>query len=323
MRPFAQAPDRAPGTYRLSSMQIERNELRCFQAVIEAGGFSRAAERLDLSQSAVSQTIANLEHRLGAVLLRRGQPPQLTEAGIRLLRFAESVLNEERETLADIAQIKSGALSTLSLALSPATNARFGVALLRDFSQRNSLTRLKVVVAPSREIVHGVSDGRWELGFGPFQHSMPEYFAFHPCFSETRRLMIAASHPARDALVRSPEAALRTLPLITSYLDDSARRPGGQRLRNAFGSVWEVSHMELRLALAAEGKGVTFVSDLVSSVPPELVAIEGLPFSRIERQVGVYYLRHQPLSQAGARFLALCREKWGHGAVGATGTAEA
>ena len=303
-------------------MQIERNELRCFQAVIEAGGFSRAAERLDLSQSAVSQTIANLEHRLGAVLLRRGQPPQLTEAGIRLLRFAESVLNEERETLADIAQIKSGALSTLSLALSPATNARFGVALLRDFSQRNSLTRLKVVVAPSREIVHGVSDGRWELGFGPFQHSMPEYFAFHPCFSETRRLMVAVSHPARDALVRSPEAALRTLPLITSYLDDSARRPGGQRLRDAFGSVWEVSHMELRLALAAEGKGVTFVSDLVSSVPPELVAIEGLPFSRIERQVGVYYLRHQPLSQAGARFLALCREKWGHGAVGAAGTAE-
>jgi hypothetical protein len=40
------------------------------------------------------------------------------------------------------------------------------------------------------------------------------------------------------------------------------------------------------------------------------VPIEGLPFSSIERQVGVYYLRHQPLSQAGARFLALCRERW-------------
>jgi DNA-binding transcriptional LysR family regulator len=291
-------------------MQIERNELRCFQAVIETGGFSRAAERLDLSQSAVSQTIANLEHRLGTVLLRRGHPPQLTEAGIRLLRFAEKVLNEERETLADIAQIKSGALSTLSLALAPATNARFGVALLRDFCERNPLTRLKVVVAPSREIVHGVSDGRWELGFGPFQHSMPEYFSFHPCFPETRRLMIAADHPARAALRKDPVAALHTLPLITSYLEDSARRPGSQRIRNAFGSVWEVSHMELRLALAAERKGATFVTDLIE--PPEgLVPVEGLPFSNIERQVGVYYLRHQALSQAGARFLALCREKWG------------
>jgi len=292
------------------ALQIERNEIRCFHAVVEAGGFSRAAERLDLSQSAVSQAIANLEHRLGAVLLRRSNPPQLTEAGIRLLRFAQTVMNEERETLADIAQIKSGALSTLSLALSPAANARFGVALLRDFSERNPLTRLKVVVAPSREIVYGVAEGRWEMGFGPLQHSMPDYFAFHPCFSESRRLMIAAEHPSRSAMLRDPRAVLRTLPLVTSYLDETARRSGGERLRNAFASVWEVSHMELRLALVAEGKGVTYVSDLVSNLPPGLVPIEGLPFSKIERQVGAYYLKHQPLSQAGARFWALCREKW-------------
>jgi LysR family transcriptional regulator, hydrogen peroxide-inducible genes activator len=291
-------------------MQIERNEIRCFHAVIEAGGFSRAAERLDLSQSAVSQAIANLEHRLGAVLLRRGNPPQLTEAGIRLLRFAETVMNEERETLADIAQIKSGALSTLSLALSPAANSRFGIDLLKEFSERNPLTRFKVVVAPSREIVYGVADGRWELGFGPLQRSMPEYFAFHPCFSETRRLMIARDHPAQDALNRDPRNALRTLPLITSYLDELARRPSGDRLRNAFASVWEVSHMDLRLSLVAEGKGVTYVSDLVRSPPSDLVPIDGLPFSSIDRQVGVYYLRHHPLSQAGARFLALCRERW-------------
>lgn len=291
-------------------MQIERNEIRCFHAVVEAGGFSRAAERLDLSQSAVSQAIANLEHRLGAVLLRRGNPPQLTEAGIRLLRFAETVMNEERETLADIGQIKSGALSTLSLALSPAANARFGIALLREFSERNPLTRFKVVVAPSREIVYGVADGRWELGFGPLLHTMPEYFAFHSCFSETRRLMIARNHPAREALARDPQATLRTLPLVTSYLDEPARRPSGDRLRNAFASVWEVSHMELRLALVVEGKGVTYLSDLVTELPEELVPIEGLPFSSIERQVGVYYRKHQPLSQAGARFLALCRERW-------------
>ncbi len=291
-------------------MHIERNEIRCFHAVVEAGGFSRAAERLELSQSAVSQAIANLEHRLGAVLLRRGNPPQLTEAGIRLLRFAETVINEERETLADIAQIKSGALSTLSLALSAPVNERFGIDLLREFSERNPLTRFKVVVAPSREIVHGVSDGRWELGFGPLQHTMPDYFAVYSCFSETRRLMIARNHASRSALRRDAQATLRTLPLVTSYVDELTRRPGGDRLRNAFASVWEVSHMDLRLALVAEGKGVTYVSDLVSNMPSELEPIEGLPFSNIDRQVGVYHLRHQPLSQAGVRFVALCRERW-------------
>jgi LysR family transcriptional regulator, hydrogen peroxide-inducible genes activator len=290
-------------------MQIERNELRCFHAVIEAGGFSRAAERLDLSQSAVSQTIANLEHRLGTTLLHRGSPPQPTEAGIRLLRFAETMLNEERETIADIGQIKSGALSTLSLALSPAANSRIGVALLKEFCERSPLTRLKVVVAPSREIVHGVGEGRWELGFGPFHHNMPAHFALHPCFSETRRLMIAREHPARGALLRDPISTMRELPLVTSYLDETARR-SGERLRDAFGSVWEVSHMELRLALVADGKGVTYVSDLLTVVPPQLVSVDGLPYSNIDRQVGAYCLKHRPISQAGTRFLALCHERW-------------
>lgn len=298
-------------------MQIERHELRCFHAVIEAGGFSRAAERLDLSQSAVSQAIANLEHRLGTSLLRRGNPPRPTESGFRLLRFAQSSLNEEREALADIAQIKTGALSTLSLALSPAANSRVGVALLREFCERNPLTRLKVVVAPSREIVHGVAEGRWELGFGPFHHNMPAHFALHPCFSETRRLMIARDHPARAALARDAIGTMRELPLVTSFLDETARRSTGERLRDAFGSVWEVSHMELRLALVADGKGVTYVSDLLTEVPPQLVPVDGLPYASIDRQVGAYSLKHQPMSQAGTRFLALCHERWPSGKLAA------
>ncbi len=304
-------------------MSIERHEMRCFQAVIEAGGFSRAAERLDLSQSAVSQAIANLEHRLETTLLQRGNPPQLTEAGLRLMRFVEASLHEEREAIADIARIRSGELSTLSLALSPAANAKVGVALLKEFCERNPLTRLKVVVAPSREIVLGVAEGRWELGFGPFHHAMPARFALHPYFGETRRLMIARSHPifsphGRDALRRDPVGTMRTLPLVTSYLDDSARRASGERLRDAFGSVWEVSHMELRLALVADGKGVTYVSDLVSDVPPQLAPVEGLPYSSIERQVGAYCLKSQALSQAGKRFLGLCRERWPNaGTIGA------
>ncbi|MGC3981155.1 MAG: LysR family transcriptional regulator [Steroidobacteraceae bacterium] len=291
-------------------MSIERHEMRCFQAVIEAGGFSRAAERLDLSQSAVSQAIANLEHRLGATLLQRGTPPQLTEAGLRLMRFVDTTLSEEREALTDIARIKAGELSTLSLALAPAANEKLGVELLKDFCERNPLTRLQVAVAPSREIVLGVAEGRWELGFGPFHHTMPARFVLHPCFRETRHLMISRHHPQREALRRDPASVLRQLPLLTSFLDDSLRRASSERLRDAFGSIWEVSHMALRLQLVADGKGVTYVSDLVEHIPPELVAVEGLPYSSIQRQVGAYYLKTQVLSQASRRFLALCHERW-------------
>ena len=80
-------------------MQIERNELRVLSAIVEEEGFGRAAERLNISQSAVSQTMANLEHRLGTGLLTRGRKPRLTEAGQRLFRYAQTVLNEERVAL--------------------------------------------------------------------------------------------------------------------------------------------------------------------------------------------------------------------------------
>jgi DNA-binding transcriptional LysR family regulator len=122
--------------------------------------------------------------------------------------------------------------------------------------------------------------------------------------------MIARDHPARAALLRDAVGTMRTLPLVTSSLDETARRSTGERLRDSFGSVWEVSHTELRLALVADGKGVTYVSDLLAAIPAALVPVEGLPYSQIERQVGVYCLKHQPLSQAGTRFLALCHERW-------------
>ena len=197
-------------------MQIERHELRCFHAVIEAGGFSRAAERLDLSQSAVSQAIANLEHRLGTSLLRRRQSAaadrgRLSAAAIRT-NVAERGARGTRGYRPDqdrrAVDVVAGALAGRELA--GRRCAAQGVLRAQPAHV------VEVVVAPSREIVHGVAEGRWELGFGPFHHNMPAHFALHPCFSETRRLMIARDHPARAALSRDAVGTMRELPLVTS-----------------------------------------------------------------------------------------------------------
>ena len=78
-------------------MQIERHEIRVFSAVVKEGTFSRAAERLNVSQSAVSQTIANLEHKLDAALIERRGKLNLTEAGKRLFAFTRTVIQEEAQ----------------------------------------------------------------------------------------------------------------------------------------------------------------------------------------------------------------------------------
>ena len=291
-------------------MQIERHEIRVLSAVIEEGGFSRAAERLNVSQSAVSQAIANLEHKLNTALLVRGRVSQPTEAGLRLFRFAQTMINEERNALDDIERIRHGTLSTLNLAMNSLVNRFYGTALLLKFCERNPLTRLKLDVAPSREIVYGVDEDRWELGFGPFQHQMPGHFVLRACFDEERRLVAHRSHPRFDLLIKDPLQVLGEVTLITSYLDEATKRPGHERLRDQFASVWEVSHLELRLALLRAGMGVTFLSDRLLADQEGFVALPGLEFGTIQRRVGVYYKKHNPLSEAAKRFLAIVESEF-------------
>ena len=66
--------------------------VEAFAAVLEERGFERAALRLRITQSAVSQRVKQLEDELGAVLIVRESPPRATQAGERLLRHYRQVL---------------------------------------------------------------------------------------------------------------------------------------------------------------------------------------------------------------------------------------
>lgn len=288
-------------------MQIERHEIRIFAAVVEEDGFSRAAEKLDVSQSAVSQAVANLEHKLDCQLLVRGRKLALTESGKRLFSFSRLVINEESLALDDIQRIRTGALSTLNLAMSSTVNRFHGERLLLEFCEKNPLTRLKLDVAPSREMVYGVDEDRWELGFGPFQSRMPGHFECLPFFRETRHLVVHEDHPDFEALVAEPGRHLPSQTLLTSYLDDAGKRPGNQRIRDMVQDVWEVSHLELRLALCAAGKGVTYLSDTLLSDLTGYHHIAGLEVSEFQREVGLYFKKHKALSEGAKRFIGICQ----------------
>jgi DNA-binding transcriptional LysR family regulator len=89
------------------------------------------------------------------------------------------------------------------------------------------------------------------------------------------------------------------------------RRPGNERLRDQFASVWEISNLDLRLALAEAGKGVTYLSDRLLGELDGYHPIVGLPSSTIERAVGVYYKKHKPISEGARRFVAICQRAFG------------
>ena len=74
--------------------------LRTFATLAEQGNFTRTAERLDLTQAAVSQHVQRLEERLGLLLIRRPRQIELTPAGLALLDYcAENGIVAEDEVI--------------------------------------------------------------------------------------------------------------------------------------------------------------------------------------------------------------------------------
>jgi DNA-binding transcriptional LysR family regulator len=291
---------------------LDLRELRIFQAVVDENGFQRAANRVHISQSAVSQALARLEEKLGAQLIIRSTPLELTEAGQRVLAFARSALNDELALFSDLSRIQEGAGTTLSVAMNNYIRDHFSVPLLDAFFRELPQADLRVEVQPSREIIYAVASNRWELGFGPFQKEMSA-FRTVGLFTETRRLVIGNRLARRQESGQSMKEFLETIPLITSFLDPVGERPQGGKIRDRFRTVWEINNNDLRLDLVKAGRGAMFVE--TGNLEDDrnyrgLVPVEDVPYASIRRKVGLYHKKDEPLSTAAQTFIRICREYW-------------
>src|SRR5205814_5712779 len=90
---------------------MDTRQLAAFCAVVERRSFSLAAERLGVSQPAVSLQVRSLEKRLGTQLLdRSGRRVEPTESGLKLYRSAQRLLALEQEIVNELAEEATGAL---------------------------------------------------------------------------------------------------------------------------------------------------------------------------------------------------------------------
>ncbi len=99
-------------------MHIEFRHLRTIKAIHEAGGLARAADQLNITQSALSHQVKGLEDQAGVELfVRRSKPLKLSAAGQRLLRAAERILPEIAALEAEFAGLQSGKTGRLHIAI--------------------------------------------------------------------------------------------------------------------------------------------------------------------------------------------------------------
>ena len=90
-------------------MHIEFRHLRTIQAIHEAGGLARAAEQMNITQSALSHQVKGLEDQAGVELfVRRSKPLRLSPAGQRLLKLAHQILPQIQALQDEFAGLRDG-----------------------------------------------------------------------------------------------------------------------------------------------------------------------------------------------------------------------
>ena len=131
--------------------------LRTFVTVVRLGSFSRAAEELGYTQSAVSQHIGVLEADLGTTLLTR-RPVAPTEAGARLLEHAEPILLRLDAARADVARVAGGPPRSLRIGTTP-------LACAHAASLVTPALTVTVRVGSRLEVARAVATGELDVGF--------------------------------------------------------------------------------------------------------------------------------------------------------------
>jgi DNA-binding transcriptional LysR family regulator len=143
---------------------MELRQLRHFVTVIDTGNLSRAAQRVALSQPALTRSIKNLEELLGVELLERkprGVAP--TEAGLALYHHARAVLNACNRLTRDVRELRRGVTGTVHVGVAPMFAANVVADVIVSLAESQPGLGVVVVEGYFEDLVREVVDGRLDL----------------------------------------------------------------------------------------------------------------------------------------------------------------
>src|ERR1051326_10989 len=174
---------------------LEIRHLRYFLAVADAGSFSRAADRLGISQPSVSQQMRDLEVSLRVSLFqRRGKRILLTPRGLLFQDHARAILRQ-LENLLDELNTEPGQLrGALHLGVIPVLNVPLVPDLLGVFSTDHPAISVTVEEISSTEIETALEEGQLDIGLGFVTHYSPNLRYERLCADEFA-LIVSENHP--------------------------------------------------------------------------------------------------------------------------------
>jgi LysR family cyn operon transcriptional activator len=256
---------------------MEMRHLRYFVALADCLSFTRAAERVHVTQSTLSHQIKQLEDEIGQPLFERiGKKVVTTEAGELLRGFATRALKEVDQ---GIALLKPGAGNLTGTVRVGATHT-FNIGLIPEcvalFLARHPTVRISVEELSAEVIGARLQAGELDLGIA-YRPNDPSELWFEPLYNEEMVLVVSHSHPlAGRKRIRMVELHRQELVLMSSYfstrtmLDECFRASGAEPT-----VVAEMSTVAPMLALVARTKIGSIVA--INAVPAAMAGLRVIP----------------------------------------------
>ena len=287
---------------------MDTSSLHAFLAVADTGSFTGAAEKLFLTQPAISKRIAQLEEQLGARLFDRiGRQIHLTEAGLALLPRARSVVRE----LEDMSRSISGLSGEVSGTLRIGTSHHIGLhrlpPVLRQFSREYPQVQLDIHFIDSEEAWEGVLHGDLELGVVTLPPVADERVYSEPIWDDPLVFMAAPEHPLASKnnvslkMLTEFPALLPSPVTFTRRIVESLFRDKELTLNISMSTNYlETIHMMVAIGLGWSVLPATMIDDQVIELPVNEILMQ--------RQLGFVMHPARSLSNAAQRFLDILRE---------------
>lgn len=287
---------------------MDTQDLKVFIAVAEHGSFSEAAERIYLSQPAVSKRISNLENLLGTRLFDRiSRQIFLTEAGQTLLPKARSILQEIEITQQALHSLKGEISGKLSIAISHHLGLHRLPPILKAYAEAYPGVELDVAFNDSEKAYEGVAHGDFELAVNTLSFTPIAKIDEIPLWHDEMRFVCTPAHP----LSKLPSPTLKDLSEYRCLIPDTTTFTG-RILEQAFAK----ESLPLRPLMSTNflqtlGK-MTEIGLGWSLLPKTLIDTETMheiPIKLpLERKLGIIHHAERTLSSAAVAFIKTCTE---------------
>ena len=246
-------------------MHIEFRHLRTIKAIHDAGGVARAAEMLNITQSALSHQIKGLEDQAGGELfVRRSKPMKLSAAGFRLLRLAEQILPQVEAVQAEFEGLREGKSGRLHIAIECHACFEWLFPVLEGF--RKKFGDVDVDIRPG--LAFDALPALMKEEVDVVISSDPEDLAgvtFVPLFDYSPVFVASAQHPLAEKDYIEAEdfrgQTLITYPVDRARLDIFSQLLSPAKVEPA--AIRQVELTAVILLLVASNRGVTVLPDWV------------------------------------------------------------